>query len=158
MLEGSNAPPGEVDEQRDRMLAGFRWILVDEYQDIKELEYNLISALAGRTKTDQDMRLNLFAVGDDDQNIYAFSGSSSQYIKRFEDDYRARPSYLTENYRSTGHIISAANSVIEPANVRMKVEPPHNREPKPGPGTSRRRVGTDRSGDPGEGPDTPGRG
>ena len=70
------------------MLAGFRWILVDEYQDIKELEYNLISALAGRTKTDQDRRLNLFAVGDDDQNIYAFSGSSSQYIKRFEDDYR----------------------------------------------------------------------
>ena len=93
-------------------------------QDIKELEYNLISALAGRTKTDQDQRLNLFAVGDDDQNIYAFSGSSSQYIKRFEEDYRARPSYLTENYRSTGHIIAAANSVIEPANLRMKADHP----------------------------------
>ena len=66
---------------------------MDEYQDIKELEYGLISALAGRTRRDQDQRLNLFAVGDDDQNIYAFSGSSVRYIKRFEEDYGARPFY-----------------------------------------------------------------
>ena len=122
LLEGGNAAPGEADELRDRLLAGFRWILVDEYQDIKELEYNLISALAGRTKGEQDQRLNLFAVGDDDQNIYSFSGSSSTYIKRFEEDYRAQPSYLTENYRSSGHIIAAANSVIEPASQRMKAD------------------------------------
>ncbi len=124
LLGGRNAPTEEADEQRDRLLAGFRWILVDEYQDIKELEYRLISALAGRTRRDQDQRLNLFAVGDDDQNIYGFSGSSSQYIKRFEEDYRARPSYLTENYRSTGHIVAAANSVIEPARWRMKTDRP----------------------------------
>ena len=92
LLEGRSAAPEESDEQRDRLLAGFRWILVDEYQDIKQLEYNLISALAGRTKADQHRRLNLFAVGDDDQNIHAFSGSSSRYIKRFEEDYRAKPS------------------------------------------------------------------
>ena len=116
--------PDEADEQRERLLAGFRWILVDEYQDIKQLEYNLISALAGRTKRDQDQRLNLFAVGDDDQNIYSFSGSSTEYIKRFQEDYRARPSYLTENYRSTKHIVSTANAVIEPAGQRMKVERP----------------------------------
>ena len=48
MLEGTNAALDEEDEQRDRLLAGFRWILVDEYQDIKELECSLISALAGR--------------------------------------------------------------------------------------------------------------
>ena len=78
LLEGGRVAPDEADEQRERLLAGFRWILVDEYQDIKELEYNLISAPAGRTKGDQDQRLNLFAVGDDDQNIYAFSGSSSE--------------------------------------------------------------------------------
>ena len=89
-----------------------------------ELEYGLISALAGRTRRDQDQRLNLFAVGDDDQNIYAFSGSSIRYIKRFEEDYGASPSYLTENYRSKGHIISAANSVIEPARLRMKADHP----------------------------------
>ena len=124
LLEGRNTAPDEADEQRDILLAGFRWILVDEYQDIKELEYRLISALAGRTKRDQDQRLNLFAVGDDDQNIYTFSGSSSRYIKRFEADYRAKPSFLTENYRSTGHIIQASNSVIEPANRRMKVDHP----------------------------------
>ena len=124
LLEGRNTAPDEADEQRDRLLAGFRWILVDEYQDIKELEYRLISALAGRTKRDQDQRLNLFVVGDDDQNIYTFSGSSSRYIKSFETDYRARPSFLTENYRSTGHIIRASNSVIEPANLRMKVDHP----------------------------------
>ena len=124
LLEGRNVRPDEADEQRDRLLAGFRWILVDEYQDIKELEYRLISALAGRSKIDQDQRLNLFAVGDDDQNIYSFSGSSSRYIRLFEEDYRAKPSFLTENYRSTGHIIRASNSVIEPAKLRMKVDRP----------------------------------
>ena len=97
---------------------------MDEYQDIKELEYNLISALAGRTNRDQNQRLNLFAVGDDDQNIYSFSGSPTEYIDRFEQDYRAKASYLTENYRSTKHIIAAANSVIEPAGQRMKADRP----------------------------------
>ena len=124
LLEGGRVAPDEADEQRERLLAGFRWILVDEYQDIKELEYNLISALAGRTKGDQDQRLNLFAVGDDDQNIYSFSGSSSEHIRRFQRDYRARSSYLTENYRSTKHVISAANAVIEQAGQRMKADRP----------------------------------
>ena len=124
LLEGRNAGPDEADELRDRLLAGFQWILVDEYQDIKELEYRLISALAGRTKKDQDQRLNLFAVGDDDQNIYSFSGSSSRYIKHFEEDYNTNPSFLTENYRSTKHIIDAANALIEPAGMRMKAEHP----------------------------------
>ena len=49
LLEGKRVTMGDADDQRDRLLAGFRWILVDEYQDIKELEYGLISALAGRT-------------------------------------------------------------------------------------------------------------
>ena len=124
LLEGRNDATDSADELRDRLLSGFRWILVDEYQDIKDLEYKLISALAGRTKRDDDQRLNLFAVGDDDQNVYGFSGSSNQYIKRFEEDYRAKPSFLTENYRSTGHIIAASNSVIEPANLRMKTGHP----------------------------------
>ena len=63
-------------------------------------------------------------MGDDDQNIYAFSGSSTKYIKRFEEDYRASPSYMTENYRSSKHIIAAANSVIGPADQRMKEDRP----------------------------------
>ena len=48
LLHGEGAPPEESDEQRERLLAGFRWILVDEYQDIGPDEYELISALAGQ--------------------------------------------------------------------------------------------------------------
>ncbi len=124
LLRGEGLPPEEADEQRDRLLAGFRWILVDEYQDIDGAQYNLISALAGRTLEDEDGKLTLFAVGDDDQNIYAFAGASVAFIRRFEADYGPRSSHLVDNYRSTGHIIAAANAVIEPARERMKAEHP----------------------------------
>jgi ATP-dependent DNA helicase RecQ len=124
LLQGQGLPPEEADEQRERLLAGFRWILVDEYQDIGPEQYELISALAGRTRQDEDGKLSLFAVGDDDQNIYAFSGASVEFIRRFAADYSARPVFLTENYRSTGHIIAAANAVIAPAADRMKREHP----------------------------------
>ena len=124
LLHGEGLPPDEADEYRARLLAGFRWILVDEYQDIGEDHYELISALAGRTLSDEDDRLNLFAVGDDDQNIYAFNGSSVEFIRRFEKDYGAKPIYLTDNYRSTAHIIAAANALIQPATHRMKTEQP----------------------------------
>ena len=117
-------PPEEADERRERLLAGFRWILVDEYQDIGPDQYALISALAGRTLDDEAGKLTLFAVGDDDQNIYAFNGASVEFIRRFEADYGPRPIYLTGNYRSTGHIIAAANAVIEPARERMKARHP----------------------------------
>jgi len=124
LLKGEGLPPDEADDQRDRLLAGFRWILVDEYQDVGLEQYELISAIAGRTLNDPDGRLTLFAVGDDDQNIYAFGGASVEYIRRFEEDYLATPVYLTENYRSAGHIIDASNYVIAPANNRMKAEHP----------------------------------
>ena len=124
LLHGEGAPPEESDEQRERLLAGFRWILVDEYQDIGPDEYELISALAGRTLGEEEGRLTLFAVGDDDQNIYAFNGASVEFIRRFEKDYESRPAFLVENYRSTHHIIMAANAVIKPAGERMKTENP----------------------------------
>ena len=120
LLRGKGLPPEEADEQRERLLAGFRWILVDEYQDIGEEEYALIAALAGRTIEDETGKLTLFAVGDDDQNIYAFKGASVEFIRRFEADYGPKPAHLTANYRSTGHIIAAANAVIAPARERMK--------------------------------------
>ena len=74
LLRGDGVPPEEADEHRTRLLAGFRWILVDEYQDVGPEQYELISALAGRTLADEDDKLSLFAVGDDDQNIYAWAG------------------------------------------------------------------------------------
>ena len=124
LLRGEGLPPDEADEYRARLLAGFRWILVDEYQDIGLEQYELISALAGRTLAEEDDKLSLFAVGDDDQNIYAFNGSSVEFIRRFETDYGAKPSFLTDNYRSTSHIIAAANAVIQPARQRMKTGHP----------------------------------
>ncbi len=122
LLEGHGLPPEDADVQRDRLLAGFRWILVDEYQDIDPGQYALISALAGRKRNDEDGRLNLFAVGDDDQNIYAFAGASVEFIRRFTEDYKAKTELLVENYRSTRHIIDAANRVIIRAASRMKTE------------------------------------
>ena len=124
LLQGTGLPPEEADEQRGRLLSGFRWILVDEYQDIGPDQYELISALAGRTLADEDGKLTLFAVGDDDQNIYAFDGASVEFIRRFETDYTAKPAFLTENYRSTGHIIAAANLVIDSSANRMKAGHP----------------------------------
>ena len=124
LLRGEGLPPDEADEYRARLMSGFRWILVDEYQDIGPDQYALISALAGRTLSEEDDRLSLFAVGDDDQNIYAFSGSSVAFIHRFEEDYAATPVFLTDNYRSTAHIVEAANAVIKSAKQRMKTTHP----------------------------------
>ena len=124
LLRGEGLPPEELDENRQRLLAGFRWILIDEYQDIGAEEYALISALSGRTLKEEQDRLSLFAVGDDDQNIYAFDGKSVEYIRRFESDYKARRAYLIDNYRSSVNIVEAANALIAPARQRMKPERP----------------------------------
>ena len=124
LLRGAGLLPEEADEQRERLLSGFRWILVDEYQDIDSDQYELISALAGRTLEDSDRKLTIFAVGDDDQNIYAFNGASVEFIRRFEADYGPKPAFLTANYRSTRHIVTAANALIEPARERMKTGHP----------------------------------
>ena len=97
------------DEARERIMSGFRYILVDEYQDISERHYRLVSALAGRKRDDED-KLTILAVGDDDQNIFAYNGSSNDYILRFQEEYGVdSPDFLTFNYRSTQNIITAAN-------------------------------------------------
>lgn len=124
LLQGDGSAPEEADEQRDRLLGGFRWVLVDEYQDIGPEQYALISAIAGRGRPEDDGRPTLFAVGDDDQNIYAFDGASVEFIRAFETDYQAKAGFLVENYRSTRHIVDAANRVIAPSASRMKTEHP----------------------------------
>jgi ATP-dependent DNA helicase RecQ len=90
-------------------------LLVDEYQDINGDHYELISALAGRTLDSKEDKLSLLAVGDDDQNIYAFGGANVCFIRQFETDYNARRYHLIENYRSTAHIIDCANELISHA-------------------------------------------
>ncbi len=150
LLHGEDLPREEADERRERLLAGFRWILVDEYQDVDEDQYQLISALAGRTLTGGERKLTLFAVGDDDQNIYAYAGASVKYLRRFEEDYKAKTVYLTRNYRSTGHIIDAANAWIAGLGERMKAEHPieidrsRRSKPKGGDWESRDGVGRGR--------------
>ncbi|MDO9637291.1 MAG: RecQ family ATP-dependent DNA helicase [Pseudotabrizicola sp.] len=124
LITGEGLSRAEAEAQREALIQGYRWILVDEYQDIGPEEYALIAAVAGRSLDDPDQRLSLFAVGDDDQNIYAFTGASVSFIRRFEEDYRAKPKFLTENYRSTRYIIDAANQVIESARGRMKAGHP----------------------------------
>ncbi|HSH17297.1 MAG TPA: ATP-dependent helicase, partial [Verrucomicrobiae bacterium] len=114
----------EPDEVRDRLLAGFQYILVDEYQDIDEPQYELISALAGRALDDPDLKLSILAVGDDDQNIYTFRGANVAFIRRFQQDYDAEVHYLVENYRSTRHLIEAANQMISANTDRMKTGHP----------------------------------
>jgi ATP-dependent DNA helicase RecQ len=73
---------------------------------------------------DKEAKLNLLAVGDDDQNIYEFNGAQVEFIRRFEQDYSAKVDYLVENFRSTVHIINAANALINKHPDRLKQEHP----------------------------------
>ena len=85
----------------------FRYVLVDEYQDTNNLQYLLASTLAGGYE-------NICVVGDDDQSIYKFRGATIRNILEFEEQYRhAKVIRLERNYRSTGHILDAANGVIK---------------------------------------------
>ena len=64
--------------------------------------------------------MSTLAVGDDDQNIYAFRGANVQFIKQFKIDYPSQVTYLVENYRSSRHIINASNQLIRHNRDRMK--------------------------------------
>lgn len=109
---------------RDALMSGFSHILVDEYQDIDEEQYELVSLLSGRVLDEKEQKLTILAVGDDDQNIYRFRGANVDFIRRFKADYNANVHYLTENYRSTANIIAAANFLIAHNQDRMKTEHP----------------------------------
>jgi ATP-dependent DNA helicase RecQ len=125
LLRGEEEVPGiEPDELRDRLLAGYRYILVDEYQDIDQVQYELISAIAGRGERNGENRLSILAVGDDDQNIYTWRGANVRFLKQFEADYRAKRYRLLENYRSTRNIIEVANRFIAANRDRLKTGDP----------------------------------
>jgi len=125
LLEGkSDAVSSDADDRRDALMQGYEYIFVDEYQDIDEQQYSLVSALAGRRLNDPDAKLSIMAVGDDDQNIYSFKGANVEFIRRFQADYEGTVTYLVENFRSTQNIIAAANHVIQRGADRMKVDHP----------------------------------
>jgi len=125
LLRGEIGAAGdEPDEVRDRLLGGYSHILVDEYQDIDQDQYDLVSAIAGRSLAEGEGRLSIWAVGDDDQNIYGFRGANVEFIRRFQEDYPADVVHLVENYRSTRHIIDASNRLIRENRDRMKGDHP----------------------------------
>ena len=84
----------------------FKYVLIDEYQDTNNLQYMLASMMAGGWG-------NICVVGDDDQSIYKFRGATIENILSFEKEFKGcRTIRLEQNYRSTGHILDAANAVI----------------------------------------------
>ncbi|MGZ8982009.1 MAG: 3'-5' exonuclease, partial [Burkholderiaceae bacterium] len=84
----------------------FRHILVDEFQDTNKLQYAWLKLLAGGKNA-------IFAVGDDDQSIYAFRGANVGNMSDFEREFRVQNLIkLEQNYRSVGHILNAANALI----------------------------------------------
>ncbi len=84
----------------------YQYILIDEYQDTNEVQYQLVKLLAKKHQ-------NLFVVGDPDQSIYQFRGANYKNILNFEKDYpMTKVISLEDNYRSTKMILDAANSVI----------------------------------------------
>ncbi|MFW5612657.1 MAG: UvrD-helicase domain-containing protein, partial [Prevotella pectinovora] len=93
-------------------------LVIDEAQDMSSREYTLVRALMN---ANEEMRV--IAVGDDDQNIYEFRGSDSQYMAQLQRESGGRFVEMTENYRSAKHIVCFANAFVKGMRGRMKSTP-----------------------------------
>ena len=101
-LELLRTRPEVLDKYQER----FRYISVDEYQDTNHVQYEIANLLAAKYQ-------NLMVVGDDDQSIYSWRGADITNILDFEKDFKdCKTVKLEQNYRSTGHILNAANAVV----------------------------------------------
>ena len=91
----------------------FKYVLVDEFQDTNNIQYELVKLLVNEDK-------NLFIVGDEDQSIYAYRGANIENINKFKRDFKGYHIVLLEqNYRSTNTILEAANSIIKNNSTRI---------------------------------------
>ena len=93
-----------------------QWILVDEFQDINRLQYEIVRMMAGKEG-------NLTIVGDDDQSIYRFRGAKPEIMLGFRNDYpHAKQTILDINYRSTPEIVKTAGRLIQKNKRRFQKE------------------------------------
>ena len=101
---------------RDRWENRFRYILIDEFQDINDVQYQIIKLLSANYE-------NLFVVGDDDQAIYSFRGADPSYMHRFLEDYpKSRQVNLNINYRCGDRILALASRSIAHNKYRFEKE------------------------------------
>ena len=100
-------------------------LVIDEAQDMDSHEFELIKALM-----EQNDEMRIITVGDDDQNIYEFRGSSSKYLEQFISEYKAKKVELIENYRSKANLIEFSNQFVRKITHRLKETPiiPHTSE------------------------------
>ncbi|WP_070119716.1 UvrD-helicase domain-containing protein [Bacillus marinisedimentorum] len=106
MLSGCYELLSENKELLEKYQQRFQYFLIDEFQDINRIQYDIIKLLSSHTG-------NVCAVGDDDQSIYGFRGSEPAYILNFPRDFaNTRTVTLDQNYRSAHPVVSAANEVI----------------------------------------------
>lgn len=104
----------ENEEIRLKWQKRLEYIMIDEFQDIDPLQYKLMKALCG-------YHHNLFVVGDPDQTIYTWRGADIRYLLHFDREFpKVKTIFMNDNYRSTPEILSAANSLIDKNQTRMK--------------------------------------
>ncbi len=114
---------GDVEPNR----IGKTVLVIDEAQDMGAPEYSLVKALMA---ANEEMRV--IAVGDDDQNIYEFRGSDSEYMYKLSREEGARFIEMTENYRSSRHVVDFANGFVKGIGRRMKSQPIFSRREEDG--------------------------
>lgn len=110
----------ELFSERKDILAAwqrkYRYILIDEFQDINKIQYDIVKMLAAPEN-------NLFVVGDDDQSIYRFRGSKPELMLHFKDDYKdAKQILLDTNYRSQTNVVKGALNLISYNKERFEKE------------------------------------
>ncbi len=109
------------EEVRTQYYERFQHIMVDEYQDTNLAQYNLVNMLYTNLSKEVPETRSLCVVGDVDQSIYSWRGADFTIIMNFQKDYpKTKLIKLEQNYRSTAHILNAANAVIENNDERVE--------------------------------------